>query len=188
MATFQIHIRRHRCHARGQCGHGRRFRRPEVFGLGQSPQCDKPVGHGYNPFTRRHWRNWRSSNYGGSGLRILRRLPNARPETCGKLLPVRFYHKRTSEFDFSASVDTSLTVKLGDNDLFVKLVRAIGSDSQGDLSQLEAAGLSEDQSKAIQSAIKSAVDRSLGRAAGTRWSRRFRLASEQRIPPPENFV
>ena len=72
-----------------------------------------------------------------------------------------FYRKRTSEFDFSASANASLTANLGDSDLFVELMQAISSDPAGDLAQLEAAGLSEDQSEAIQSAITSAVNRTL---------------------------
>lgn len=79
----------------------------------------------------------------------------------GNAFRLGFYRKRNSQFDFSVAADATLTIKLGDNDLFVKLMQAISSDPEGDLKQLEAAGLSEDQSKAIQSAIKSAVNRSL---------------------------
>jgi hypothetical protein len=72
-----------------------------------------------------------------------------------------FYRKRASEFDFSASASAALTIKLGDSDLFKKLMQAISSDPNGDLKDLEAAGLPASQSKAIQSAIKNAVNRSL---------------------------
>src|SRR5262249_37793684 len=72
-----------------------------------------------------------------------------------------FYRKRGSQFDLSANAQISMSAKLGDNDLFVKLMQAISSDASADLKQLEAAGLSESQSKGIQTAIKNAVDRSL---------------------------
>lgn len=72
-----------------------------------------------------------------------------------------FYRKKNSQFDFSASANASLTVKLGDNDLFVQLMQKISPNANADLKDLEAAGLSEDQSKAIQSAVKSAIDRTL---------------------------
>lgn len=79
----------------------------------------------------------------------------------GKKFRMGFYRKRGSQFTFSVDAKVSLTAKLGDNDLFVKLMQKISSDPKGDLKRLEAAGLSEDQSKDIQAAIKSAVNRSL---------------------------
>ncbi len=79
----------------------------------------------------------------------------------GKTFRFGVYRKRDSQFDFTVTANASLTAKLGDSDLFVKLMQAISSDPAADLKQLEAAGLSEDQSKAIQTAIKNAVNRSL---------------------------
>jgi hypothetical protein len=76
------------------------------------------------------------------------------------------YRKRESQFDIAASASVSLTAKLGDNDLFVRLIKALSSDPDADLKSLEAAGLPEDQVKAIQSAIKGAVDRSLAISTG----------------------
>lgn len=89
----------------------------------------------------------------------------------GSKFRLGFYRKRTSQFDFSATANASLTVDLGSYDLFVKLMQAISSDPAGDLKQLEAAGLSADQSKAIQSAIASAVNRSLEIGASLELSR-----------------
>jgi len=79
----------------------------------------------------------------------------------GRTFRLGFYKERNSQFDFTVTADAALTVELGSSDLFVTLIKAISRDPTGDLKQLEAAGLSADQSKAIQSAIKSAVNRCL---------------------------
>jgi hypothetical protein len=63
-----------------------------------------------------------------------------------------------------------LTAKLGDNDLIAKLMKAISSDPAADLKQLEAAGLPADQAKAIQTAVKSAVNRTLEIGVGVELS------------------
>jgi hypothetical protein len=72
-----------------------------------------------------------------------------------------YYRKRDSEFDFTVSANASITAKLGDNDLIASLMKAISSDPAADLKQLEASGMSADQAKAIQTAVKSAINRTL---------------------------
>ena len=79
----------------------------------------------------------------------------------GNAFRLGFYRKKDSIFDFSVTADASLTAKLGDNDLFVQVIKAVSSDPTADLKALEAEGVADDQAKAIQSALKSAVNRSL---------------------------
>jgi hypothetical protein len=88
-----------------------------------------------------------------------------------KTFRIGFYRERDSQFDFTVDAKGSVTAAFANNDLFVKIMQAISSDPQGDLKQLEAAGLPEDRAKAIQSAIKSAVDRSLAIGASLEFSR-----------------
>ena len=89
----------------------------------------------------------------------------------GTTCRIGFYRQRNSQFGFTAEAKASITAKFGDNDLFVKLIQAISSDPKADLKALEAAGLSEEQAKAIQKAVKSAVNRSLEVGASLELSR-----------------
>lgn len=88
----------------------------------------------------------------------------------GNIFRLGYYRKRDSEFDFTVNANASLTAKLGDNDLIAKLMSAISSDPKADLQQLEAAGMSADQAKAIQTAVKSAINRTLEIGVGVELS------------------
>jgi hypothetical protein len=72
-----------------------------------------------------------------------------------------WYRKHESEISVTASADVGISAGTATTDLFPRLIAAISSNAQGDLDELQKAGLSEDQAGSIAQAVKAAVDRNL---------------------------
>jgi hypothetical protein len=79
----------------------------------------------------------------------------------GAAFRLGFYRQRQTDFSITASASASITTSLDDNPLFKKLLPAISSQPAIDQNELAGAGVSRAQIAALQSALKSAIDRTL---------------------------
>ena len=72
-----------------------------------------------------------------------------------------WYHKRATEVAVTAKASGGLSARLGGDDLFSQVVRAISADAKADLKELESAGVPDAQAADIQGAVKAAASRKL---------------------------
>ncbi len=78
-----------------------------------------------------------------------------------------WYRERATEIDVSATASEGLSAGFGGADLFSTIIGVISSTAAADLDELRSAGLPPSQIKAIQDAVKAAVDRKLELALST---------------------
>jgi hypothetical protein len=76
-----------------------------------------------------------------------------------------FYKKRGKEFTLTVTAKGGASVGVGSFDLFSRVIKAVSKDPEVDKKQLDEAGLSKQQIKDIEDAVKAAISRKLELAA-----------------------
>lgn len=79
----------------------------------------------------------------------------------GSTFHLGFYRQRKNDFSITASANAGISTTLDANPLFQALLQTISADPKADQNELLAAGLHQAKVDAIQSALQSAIDRTL---------------------------
>lgn len=82
-------------------------------------------------------------------------------------LQLGWYRQQATDFAVNATVSEGISAGFGTTDLFSSIIAVISSSAKADLDELQKAGLPPDQVKAIQDAVRAAVDRKLELALST---------------------
>jgi hypothetical protein len=80
-----------------------------------------------------------------------------------------YFKRHTSEVDLSANAQAGISVAIGSEDLFGRVISAISPDAVADMKELKAAQLDPDTISAIQATVKASIDRSLEIALSAEW-------------------
>jgi hypothetical protein len=80
-----------------------------------------------------------------------------------------YFKRHTSEVDLSASAQAGVSVGIGSEDLFGRVISAISPNAVADFKELQAAKVDELTISVIQATVKASIDRSLEIALSAEW-------------------